>query len=275
MRCPHPAQRALSPIQLTIGRFSYHRRGRAQCGHRERGLTMDCLAGSRRMQTFRKLPTAAPASAKNAVVSTSGIRSRPRPRLRAERKWVVRRSVRHRCLSGDGIEHIGHTRRIQRRSARCTRTWRQCSPRRHRTPGLRAHACEPGIQRIQIVEHAQLHQPVPGDPAQVVVLTGLEHLLPERARCRAVAALRERDRRKRREPFGRARDRTRTLEPGRRRLIVAQPPVVHEPDVLQVLPARGIRGEPFLQQRNCRARAARRRSDGPRPGTRLRSGTRC
>jgi hypothetical protein len=42
--------------------LSRHSTGLPQCGQRERGVTTDWSAGSRTMQTFRKLPIRSPKS---------------------------------------------------------------------------------------------------------------------------------------------------------------------------------------------------------------------
>ena len=98
MRCPHPAQRARSPIQLTIGTFSYQRSARSHCGHREPGSRPTAsqeAAGCRRSGSCPWRPRPARPEQSSAHRTS---RPWPRPQLRLEREWIVRRSVRHRSL---------------------------------------------------------------------------------------------------------------------------------------------------------------------------------
>src|SRR5207244_13349507 len=61
MRARQPRQRAPSHAHETSGRLSYQAIGVARRGQREPGRTIDSSAGSRWMQTFRKLPMQVPA----------------------------------------------------------------------------------------------------------------------------------------------------------------------------------------------------------------------
>ena len=81
-------------------------------------------------------------------------------------------------------------------------------------------------------------------------LFGLRQLLPQRARRVAVSAFRQRHRGERPQPGRRARQLRGRLKRRRRGLVVAQVPVVDEPEVHHVLPLGRLRGDSFLQQRD-------------------------
>src|SRR3546814_53855 len=67
-QCRHRPRRR---SQDTVGILSYQAIGRAQRGKSGRGRTTDWLAGSRTMQTVRKLPTIAPNRPSRPTTSSS------------------------------------------------------------------------------------------------------------------------------------------------------------------------------------------------------------
>src|ERR1700691_1599818 len=62
--------------QLSTGMLSYGRIFAPHLGHAEAGKTMDFPSGSRRMQTFRKLPIISPKAKVNAPTSPEGSMNR-------------------------------------------------------------------------------------------------------------------------------------------------------------------------------------------------------
>ena len=71
---PHPEHLPRRKSQERIGMFSYQRISCPHRGQREGGCITDCFGSAphRRMQTLRKLPSAAPSSANQATNTQGG-----------------------------------------------------------------------------------------------------------------------------------------------------------------------------------------------------------
>src|SRR5689334_6771440 len=74
---PQFRQRPRSSSHETTGMLSYARMPLPQRGQRDRGRMTDCSAGSRTMQTLRKLPNSAPNSAAMMTNQSSGYGTSP------------------------------------------------------------------------------------------------------------------------------------------------------------------------------------------------------
>ena len=175
-------------------------------------------------------------------------------------------------------------RRVERVRAR--RRGRPATPRQQaradeRVPGRRERAGprlerrRDGRQLVDGVERVELREPKRGVVPQPVVVGRLAAATARAAaNCArsppwaSVTAASDRSH------HGRARDLGGLLEPRRGRAVVAEPPVVDEPDVLQVVPAGRVGPEPLLEKRDRLVRAARARPGTPRRGRSSRTGRR-
>ena len=100
-----------------------------------------------------------------------------------------------------------------------------------------------GIERIELPEAALGGLPQP-------FLVGLQNLVPQEPGGRAIVAGAEDPSRERFQPVRRARQLGRPLEPQRGGVEVAEVPVVHERDVVKVLPLLRLGGDAFPEQRD-------------------------
>ncbi|MCA1585718.1 MAG: hypothetical protein LC791_13450 [Acidobacteria bacterium] len=113
---------------------------------------------------------------------------------------------------------------------------------------LRQKLLEQDIQAVDRIHRVQLQQTAFGRSFDPIDITGLEHLPPHLTRALAVSPLGHGHCGERSEPAWGAGKRARAAEPVRRTLIVAHPPVVHESDIVRVLPAVWLMLEAAFQQ---------------------------
>ena len=225
------------------------------------------------MQTLRKLPTIAPkrppresttgrheaGAAFKRCGSTGSGKSRDRGETRTRPEASISNGVpvgstgisRHRMARTTGAQSVGA------RPSRAVTASTIC------------------LQLIDDVERGQLGQPAFGFVPEPVDFRRLPNRLPHQTRGPAIAALgQRRGGQGPEEPRG-AGDLARLLEPLRGGLVVVRPPVVHEPDVLHVLPSyRVVRAVPFRGARSPDP-AGLGRPAGPRPGKSSQTGRRC
>ena len=194
----------------------------------------DWPRGSRWMQTFRKLPTARPSSDENRELRRRRESLQP-PGLLRHRK--ERRLLRRRCTRP--VAGSMHVRRAQsdrparrsehaaRRSARSTSTARPAAG------GNRA------IDRFELVDLIERVRAAAASARRCAAATVPRTCAICCHRKRAAARSLPRvsiDAASGVEPVRRIRLRGGALEPVRRRLVVVQPPVIDEADVVEVLP---------------------------------------
>ena len=171
------AARATRPRARSSSRSARSRTNAAaarSAGIASAGATTDRRAGSRRMQTFRKLPTAAPTqrhdderdatrASRSRLLCNGRRRRRPAADSRAtgQRRWPGR---------VDRIEDVGHAGRIDRRRRReSTRARRQLVPRCGWMSGQRARAARGAHSARRARRARELREPVLGIAAHVVV----------------------------------------------------------------------------------------------------------
>ena len=163
-----------------------------------------------------------------------------------------RRGLGHLNASGCRIDLVRCAGRIEGRSGK--QAFRDQQLPGVAFPGGRWITLHEGFELVDLVERVQLHKrafrtaPEPG-------FFRLRNLLPEKARRGPILAADEHRCGERLQPVGGVRLRGRALEPERRRLVVAQAPVIDEADVVVILPFVRHRHDRLTQQRHGLIRA--------------------
>ncbi len=129
-------------------------------------------------------------------------------------------------------------------------------PRPRRLAALLGKGVDPLLQFLHLIQRVELQQLEASRLPPAIVRRRLVQLAPEKPGGTAVSAARERRGRHRSQPPGGARDIGGPVEVLRRLRVVVQVPVIHEPDVVHVLPLPGRLAEALFEERNRQIRAS-------------------